>query len=692
MRAMPASTPPEPLAAAGSRRPSPWRQPAWLLGGGGGACLAGILGHGLFVEWVPSLSGALLLLALATLAGAWVMRRVTGLALAHGLAVVWLLGLALFGGPVPLAATLLAAAAAIALGGLVLPRAGAAAQCVVGIALAAGVLGWLMPLPLHSRWTYLAAVVALLAWRHRAVGEAVGASLKAWRELVAAAPAPTAFAVLVLGLAATGCWVPTAQHDDVGYHLLLPWSLQLDGRLAMDPDIHAWALAPWAADVVQAVPQLLGGAEARGAVNALWLVLGAVALWRLCAALGGSVRARAGTVALFASMPLTAALAMGMQTELATAALVAWVALLGFAPVSRRHLLAACALLGLLLATKLAAAIFAALLLPWLAWRHRGALDARTAATGLARVIVLGGASYAYAWAIAGNPVLPLMNDYFRSPWFGGRFFDARWSTGLHPALPWKLTFHTGRYLEAFPGGGGFALVALAGAWLLALWQRPTRPVAALALAMAVLPLLGLQYLRYVYPALVLALPALCAVAFRLAPRTALVLVAATCLANLLFQANAHWMLRGGAVARTVLATGRDAPVLHAYAPERLVAAMVRERWRADGVRPGAVLALNLDFPMLAELGAAARTTSWYDPSLDRAATAADADPSGAAWFALLRREGIADVIVREPRLAPARQAGLALAGATPQGEVNGVSWWRLAAPEDAPAPDGPAR
>src|SRR5690606_38425612 len=212
-----------------------------------------------------------------------------------------------------------------ALGGLVLPRAGAAAQCVVGLALAAGVLGWLMPLPLHSRWTYLAAVVALLAWRHSAVGEAMGASLKAWRGLVAAAPAPTAFAVLVLALAATGCWVPTAQHDDVGYHLLLPWSLQLDGRLAMDPDIHAWALAPWAADVMQAILQLLGGVEARGPVNALWLVLGAVALWRLCAALGGSVRARAGTVALFASMPLTAALAMGMQTELATAALLAWV-------------------------------------------------------------------------------------------------------------------------------------------------------------------------------------------------------------------------------------------------------------------------------------------------------------------------------------------------------------------------------
>lgn len=680
-----------PSINAGSRWSLARPRPAWLLWGGGGACLAGMIGHGLHDAWAPSRTVALFLVALFALGGAWVLRRTTGWALAHGLAIAALLALALFGGPVPMAATGLAAAAAIALGGILLPHAGAAAQCVTGMALGAGVLGWLMPLPVHSRWTYLAVVVALLAARHRAVAGALRDSLQSWRGLVAGSPRATALMVLVLGLAATGCWVPTSQFDDVGYHLLLPWSLMLDGRLAMDPDVHAWALAPWAADVVQAVPQLLGGVEARGAVNALWLVLGAVALWRLCAALGGSSRARAWTVTLYASLPLTAALAMGMQTELATATLLAWAALLGFSPPSRRTLLAACAIVGLLLATKLAAAVFAVLLLPWLAWRHRTALDAKAVLLGITLLVVIGGASYTYAWFIAGNPVLPLMNDYFGSPWFGGRFVDARWAGGPHPALPWTLTFDTDRYLEAHPGGGGFAMVTLAGAWLMALWQRSTRGLAALALAMVVIPLLTVQYLRYVYPALVLALPALCAAAFNFAPRSAHVLLAATCIANLVFQANSHWMLRNGVVKDVVVTAGRDAPILSEYAAERLVAALVRERWEVDGDRPGAVLALDLDFPMLAELGSAARTTTWYDPSLSAAADVADGDPSGQAWIALWQREGISDLVVREHRLAPARTAALALAGATREGEVDEVSWWRLPWTGATAEGDGPA-
>src|SRR5690606_30523038 len=248
---------------------------------------------------------------------------------------------------------------------------------------------------------------------------------------------------------------------------------------------------------------------------------------------------------------------MGMQTELPTAALLAWAACLGYARPSRRTVLAACALLGLLVAMKLAAAAFAALLLPWLAWRHRSVLDARTVLAALAVIALLGGSSYAYAWAIAGNPVLPLMNDVFGSPYFGGDFKDPRWHAGAGPLLPWRLTFDTGRYLEAFPGGGGFVLVALAGAWLAALWQRRTRTLAALALAMLVTPLLATQYLRYVYPALVLALPPLVVAARAAAPRSAHVLLGAACVANLLFQANGHWMLRTGVVKEAVVVAGR---------------------------------------------------------------------------------------------------------------------------------------
>src|SRR5690606_42113999 len=128
---------------------------------------------------------------------------------------------------------------------------------------------------------HAAAARVLLAWRHRSRLGALRDAGHAWQRTVAADPRATALAVLALGLASTGCWIPTLQDDDVAYHLLLPWSLQLDGRLAMDPDVHAWALAPWAADVLQAVPQLLAGAAARGAGYAPLLVRYAAALGRL---------------------------------------------------------------------------------------------------------------------------------------------------------------------------------------------------------------------------------------------------------------------------------------------------------------------------------------------------------------------------------------------------------------------------
>lgn len=679
-RAVPTGPPPNilpPPRGTASR----WR--ALLLWAGPAACAAGIVVHGLFGEWVPSRTAALLVIVLAALALAGVLHRLAGLAWAHGLLGAWALALLLFAGPLPVLATLACAAAAIALGRWLLPGAGLMAACAIGLSLAAGVIGWLLPLPVHGRWSYLAAIVAVLALRRRDVGSAARAGWQGWQHAVASAPRAAAAAVLVAGLASTGCWVPTVQHDDLGYHQLLPWMLQVDGRHALDPDVHVWALAPWASDVVQALPQVLAGMEARGAVNALWLAVTAGALWQLCAALGGDARQRWWTVALYASLPLTAVLAMGMQTEMQTAALLGWAAVLALRPPSVRTLWAACALLGALAATKLAAAAFAALLLPWLLWRQRTVVGWRSLCTGLALVVGLGGSSYAYAAYIAGNPVLPLLNGVFGSPHFAPRDFeDARWHAGAGPDLAWQLTFDTGRYLEAFPGGGGFVLVALAGAWVLALATPRTRGLAALALAMTVAPLLATQYLRYVQPALVLVLPALVVAATAAAPRHAHLLLAATCVVNLLFQANGHWMLRTGIVKETVMAAGRDAPVWMEYAPERVLAMRMRERRAGEG-GGGTVLSLGISAPMAAEFGAAARTVGWYDPSLQRAAQRADQDVSGEAWARLLRAENVRDLLLRPQELSAVRRAGLQAAGAQREAAAGPAEWWRLP-PRDA--------
>lgn len=659
---------------------------AVLLWAGAAACVAGLAWHRLLEQWVPSRTTALLVLALAAGASAWALRRFAGMAWASGLALTWLAALAVFAGPLPVLATLSFAAAAAALGGLLLRDGTLASRCVLGLSVSAGMLGWLLPLPLHGRWPYALACVALLAWQRHALVDTLAAARQGWTRAVSAAPRSAALAVLALGLASTACWVPTMQADDLGYHLRLPWMLQLDGRYALDAEFHAWALAPWAADVLQAVPQLLAGMEARGAVNALWLALTAAGLWQLCAALGGGLRERWWTVALYASLPLTAALALGMQTETQTSALLAWAAVLATRPPTPRTLYAAAVLLGALFATKLAAAGFALLLLPWLLVRQRAALRPANLLLALLLLSAVGASSYAYAAVVAGNPVLPLLNGWFESPFFGSADFDdPRWHAGFDAALPWNLSFDTNRYLEAYAGGGGFVMVALAGAWILALLDRGTRAIAALALLMMALLLAATQYLRYVQPALVLALPALVVAASRADPRRARWLLAGVCALNLLFQANGHWMLRTGAVKDAVVAGGRDAPLLATYAPERLLVEALRAHESGRGHAGGNVLSLDASAPMASELGVRARTIGWYDPSLEAAAAAAERDASGGAWLALMRSEGVTDVLLRPEGLTAPRRAALQAAGARRMAQAGPAEWWRLRADGDAP-------
>jgi hypothetical protein len=534
----------------------------------------------------------------------------------------------------------------------------------------------LLPVPLHYRIVYLALALGAVAWRWRALLDAGRQSTTVWRECIDAAPRAAAFAVLALGLASTACWLPTLQADDLVYHLRLPWQLTLQQRYPLEPALHIWSLAPWLADVLQAVPQVIAGAESRGSMNALWIAMTAAGIWRLATALGGSGRSAWLAVALYASVPLTAGLAGGMQTETPTTALLVWLVWVIVHRDDRaRRLWIGAILLGGLLALKLASAAFALLLLPLALWMHRRLprVIPMLGAAGVA--LAVAGSSYAYAAWTAGNPFLPLFNAWFHSPYYEtANFDDARWHAGVDAALPWNLTFHTERYLEAFAGGGGFVLMALAGAWVLALATRRTAAVAITATALLALPLLPMQYLRYVFPALVLMLPVLSLTAFRFDPRRAAWLLVGVCVLNFAFQANSFWLLRVGLVKMAIKEAGNDTAVFHAYAPERKLLATIRSTSHRN------VLALDPDRPNVAELGLQGRSISRYDRSLRSAAQQAERDPTGVAWAELLQRADISDVLVRPATRTRAQQAALARVGAARQQTAGDLEWWRIPA------------
>ncbi|HET7655496.1 MAG TPA: hypothetical protein VFK18_00695 [Luteimonas sp.] len=585
-----------------------------------------------------------------------------------------LASLVVFAGPLPVLAAALLALAALGLGTWLVPG---ALALPVGLALVAGLVGWLLPLPVHRPWVHGAVLLPLVILRREAIGTTLRGFAGHWGEAVAEAPAAATLALLALLAAAVGCWLPTLQYDDLAYHLGLPYQLQLSGRYALDPDHQVWALAPWAGDVLHAVAQLVAGSEARGPVNALWLGLAATALHQLVRAAGARAWAQWAAVAVFATVPLTRALAAGMQTELAGAAVLlafAWLAWTG-AGRGLRGAAAGGLLLGLLFGLKLMHAATALPLLAWAVWRHRHALGWKTLAVALPGVAAVGGSSYAYAWWVAGNPVLPLQNATFRSPYFAPvDFLDETWSAGLAADLPWRLTFDTATAFEGGDGALGFLWIALAGAWLLALLQARTRGLALAAGAGLLLALLPMQYARYVYPSLLLCLvPALVALDRVLPQRLGAALLLALCVSQFAFVGSGTWMIRDNVLRAAVLARGADAPLYPAYAPERELLARIRA---ADAPPAGRVLAIGTD--AVAELGGRGRMTSWYSYRVSTRAAEADGDRSGARWEALMRDEQVSDIVLRPDALTTAQRAALARLQAERVAVVGAAEWWRI--------------
>ena len=453
--------------------------------------------------------------------------------------------------------------------------------------------GWTLTWPIHHPVVWATLLLAPVVLRRRALGTAARDTASRWRETVAAAPRAAAWTVMLLGVASVACWIPTLQSDDLGYHLGLPTQLMLHGRYVPDAEYQVWSYAPWAGDALQGIAFVLARQDAHGALNALWLLLVAALIGGpLATAMRATPLERWVAVALFATFPPVVWIAAGMQTELAsTAVLVALVALvLGPDTDARvpRGLFAGAILVAGLFALKLVHGLAALPLLAFALWRHRASLPWRWLPLAAVLFIALATSSHVHAWLATGNPVLPMFNHVFESPFFPReQFHDPRWHAGFGPDILWRLTFDTARYVEGWPGGLGFGLIALAGVWLLRL-VRPVPGGAHPALFLAVtacvlLPLLPMQYARYAWPGMILLLALLCFGAeAALGRRLFLWLFVGLCALNLAYQANASWLHHAAAVKRTIRSLAAHDAVVGEYVPERvLIRRMPRDDARA---------------------------------------------------------------------------------------------------------------
>jgi hypothetical protein len=352
---------------------------------------------------------------------------------------------------------------------------------------------------------------------------------------------------------------------------------------------------------------------------------------------------------------------------------------------SDRRIPAAAVLFGGLLALKLTHALAALPLLAYAGWQYRpsrygAAWPWRRLAAALAIVVVIGGSSYWYAWLHTGNPLLPLFNTAFASPYYPAQDFDdPRWHAGFGPTLPWDLVFDTGRYLEAWDGGLGIGLVALAGAWLIAMLRADTRAFALAAALAILLPLLPLQYARYAFPGMVLLLVVLLPrLEAGIGWRFFMWSIVAICVVNLALQANAGWTHHSAALKRTMRSGGDAAAVFVHYVPERVLIGAI------PAGDHSIVLATNPTRGYVAELGGRGRTVSSHDPALEAARIAADADPTGARWRALFATTRARWILMTPATSSPALRKAIIDASGTRSAQSGDAQLWRLPSAEDA--------
>jgi hypothetical protein len=625
----------------------------------------------------------LLAIAMAALVASYGAARVTGCAWATASLLVWLAACVGCAGFASAVAVLLIAAAAFGLGSLILPRDNdmpMAMPLVVGIAVICGGLGWLLPFRMHFMATYMVFMLALIICRWRHLAAAVRAIPGAWTATVTPAPKSALLAVMAMGVASTFAWGPTIHGDDLGYHLGLPSQLASLGYYQMNVGTSVWANAAWGADIVQAIAQVISSTESHGMVGVLWLALAASLLWRLCGTLGLGAALRWLAVALYISIPLTASTLDGMQTEGPTAAVAVAIAYLVFSQAAprKRHVVAAALLFGLLLELKISNLMLAGPLGLLMLWQWRGGLPWRIAPLAVVLGVLVAGSSYAYSWALTGNPVLPLFNGVFHSSYYpNANFHDSHWIQKIRWDFPWRLVFHTSDFVEGGDGSVGFGLLALAGCLVIAIIRRGSRPLALTALAALVLPLTQLPYIRYAQPSFILLIPCmLCGLPRQrfgcFGKRAIAWLLGILVILGLLFFANGEWQYQYGMLGKYLV--GGNPAIIADYAPQRQFADVVRVLYPPDA----RVLVTDQTHPFVAEYAGSAFSPSWYDPELSRMVKAADTDASGKAWNGIFRAFGTNLVTLAKSRAAP----GLFAAISANKGErvyvVGDLELWAL--------------
>ncbi|MES2786169.1 MAG: hypothetical protein V4684_11965 [Pseudomonadota bacterium] len=562
------------------------------------------------------------------------------------------------------------AAGAMAVGTAIVGRAAAITAIeravlayLVGMSLMIAALSPVLALSIHYPITYTAACVLLAVWQRAALWNLLQDLHMQWRQWRGGRPSFSVavaifFSLFAWAYGALGTLTPIASFDDLAFHLRLPTELLMQHFYAFDVEHQVWSAAPLASDLAYAIPYVItqgsegvkawviGSYHFAGAVLLAGLLLRRVRPWPALLCLLG-----------YLSIPLVLAINHTLHTEGFSAALVLGIfALWALARDSDSSgpAIGAALMLAALGAAKSSNLVLCLVLgLVWLPsfWRLARTRPVIGAVIAVALTTVI--TPYLTAWLLTGNPVLPLFNAVFKSPYFGAfNFKNDAFAGNFNGSLFANLFLNGERHFEttlAYSGGLSLYFL-LPAACLLLIWKADIeRRIAMLAVLVYSLILMSTQqYLRYLFPVMAIAIFAASRLwdALPTDNRTvarmwqywwSALLIFAVVL-NLYWMPGVFWQTKlADMVGAALTPSGRSA-YLGQYAPERELTRAANEDM---GVYARVLYTVD---PYGADLHGTPVYGSWYNPrALD--ALMAVTDQASAGDF--LRKQRITHMIVK---------------------------------------------
>lgn len=395
---------------------------------------------------------------------------------------------------------------------------------IVGLVPLLGLCGALLHVPIPARSVYTAlTLIGLLLGAHRfsASIKNLALSIRAFEPVSLGNVAAAVLCASAVSVACLAALFPTVNYDDTAFHLRLSTELSAYGRALFDVTTQIWSVAPHYSDLFYAVPTVMAGEDARGAVNLVLILLCTTLFARGLFALQKNATVALLATALFISCPVFFLVGTTMQSELLLTTLtVAAARTLLHRPEQRSqvfdHLLTLVAVCALMAGIKTTGAMLGVILLS--AWctlwitQFRSVEPGRLQLPGLSTILYLGAAaflalhSYVNAYIVTGNPVFPLFNGVFHSPYYAPEnFVSPLYTQGPSWNGFFGMFFHTSRHLESADGVAGFQYLVMLPAALVGLWiqRKNSRLLVVVTAGIGFFLLLfsQQQYVRYLLPA-----------------------------------------------------------------------------------------------------------------------------------------------------------------------------------------------